>query len=57
MPHSNIHPLVRGNQFQKTEHILVIVKRLPHPHQHHIRNANALVLLDRLDLRQHFGGG
>ena len=55
MPHPNVHTFVGGDQLQKTEDILIVVKRLSHAHQHHVGNPNTLILLSRLDLGKHLG--
>lgn len=34
---------------------MIVVKRFPHAHQHHVGNPNTLILLNRLDLGKHLG--
>ena len=45
-----------GQKTDKTEQIVIIVKRLPASHDHNIRNAFADIQTDPVDLIQHFRG-
>ena len=57
MTHADMQSLLAAGEMQKPNHVVKVVERLPHSHQHHIGDAHAFVALRRFDLCQHFRGG
>ena len=56
MPHADMYTAVLRQHLQKTKNIVVVVQRLPHPHEHHGGHPDTIVRLSLLDLREHLAG-
>lgn len=56
MPHADMYTAVLRQHLQETKNIVVVVQRLPHPHEHHGGHPDTIVRLSLLDLREHLAG-
>ena len=57
MPHADVYAAFLREHSEKARHLVKIVERLSHAHEHQRRYPDAPVLLRRFNLGHHFGGG
>ena len=57
MAHADVEPLLRGDQLQKAQHVLVVIQGLAHAHQHNVGDALPGVHGGRLHLGENLRGG